>query len=412
MNRKNEKAKQQLLDQASAALASRLGVKSAELGQRYVAGYFRRVPLAELASQNVEVLAAMLASQLKFMARRQAGESLLRVYNPNHSRDGWESKHTIVEMVNDDKPFLVDSATLALAEMGLDIQLIVHPVMNVRRGKTGNLLAISSRDDPSAKAESVMQIQVSHQSSLDTLRKISKQLKATILDVELAVRDWKAMITVAEKTGEMMPQWAPQADAEVMAESQEFMRWLVDNHFILLGTRDYDVVKAGKQYELQIVPGSGLGILEEDASTVAARPLSKLAEYARTRSANTPLIITKTNSRSTVHRLGYMDYIGVLRYDKRGNIIGERRILGLFTSSAYSLSVMETPLVRGRVKQVVSQLSLNPGSHAWKTLMHILETLPRDELLQASADDLAEIAEGVLNLQERRRVRLFIRREQ
>lgn len=412
MNRKNEKAKQQLLDQVSAALASQLGVKSAELGHSYVAGYFRRVPLAELASQNVEVLAAMLASQLKFMARRQTGESLLRVYNPNHSRDGWESKHTIVEMVNDDKPFLVDSATLALAEMGLDVHLIVHPVMKVRRGKTGNLLAIASRDDTSAKAESVMQIQINHQSSLDTLRKISKQLKATIQDVELAVRDWQAMIRVAEETGELMPQWAPQADAEVMAECQEFMHWLVDNHFILLGTRDYDVVKAGKQYELQIVPGSGLGILEEDESTVAARPLSKLAEYARTRSANTPLIITKTNSRSTVHRVGYMDYIGVLRYDKRGNIIGERRLLGLFTSSAYSLSVMETPLVRGRVKQVVAQLSLQPGSHAWKTLMHILETLPRDELLQASADDLAEIAEGILNLQERRRVRLFIRREQ
>ncbi|HET6565110.1 MAG TPA: NAD-glutamate dehydrogenase [Xanthomonadales bacterium] len=412
MNRNSEKAKQELLDQVSAALVSRISAKSAELGQRYVESYFRRVPLAELASQNVEVLAAMLASQLKFMAKRQPGESLLRVYNPSLARDGWESKHTIVEMVNDDKPFLVDSATLALAEMGLDIHLIVHPVIKVRRGKTGNLLAISNREDKSACAESVVQIQFNHQSSLDTLRKIQQQLKATILDVELAVRDWQPLTQLAEKTGELMPKWAPQADAEVMAECQEFMSWLVNNHFIFLGARDYDVVKVGKQYELHIVPGSGLGILEEDASTVMARPLSKLAETARTRSANTPLIITKTNSRSTVHRVGYMDYIGVLRYDKRGNIIGERRIIGLFTSSAYALSVMETPLVRGRVKQVVAQLKLHPGSHAWKTLMHILETLPRDELLQANADELAEIAEGVLNLQERRRVRLFIRREQ
>ncbi len=412
MNRNTDKAKKELLEQVSAALVSRLSQKNAELGRSYVAGYFRRVPLAELASQNVEVLAAMLASQLKYMARRQPGESLLRVYNPSLSKDGWESKYTIVEMVNDDKPFLVDSATLALAEMGHDINLIIHPVLKVRRGRTGNLLAVSDRDDKTATAESVMQIQINHISSLDTLRKIRHQLKATIQDVELAVRDWRVMVSLARTTSEDMPKWAPQADQDVMKECQEFMHWLVDNHFIFLGARDYDVVKTGKKYELHIVPGSGFGILEEDESTVMARPLSMLAEKARTTSANRPLIITKTNSRSTVHRVGYMDYIGVLRYDKRGNIIGERRILGLFTSSAYSTSVMETPLVRGRVKQVVAQLKLHPGSHAWKTLMHILETLPRDELYQASAEELAEIAEGVLNLQERRRVRLFIRREQ
>ncbi len=411
MNRNSEQDKQILLEQVTAALDSRLGPKSVELGQAYMEYYFRRVPMAELATNNAEVLAAMLASQLKFIAKRQPGESLLRVYNPSLAKDGWESKHSIIEMINDDKPFLVDSATLALAEMGLDVRLIIHPVIKVRRGKTGKLLAIAERDNDAGLAESVMQIQINHQSSAAVLQKIEDGLKATIRDVELTVRDFRAMVKVAEATSELMPTWAPQADADVLSECQDFMNWLSNNHFIFLGVRDYEVAKADKGYALHIVPGSGLGILEEDSETVGSRPLSSAAEHARTRSANTPLIVTKTNSRSTVHRVGYMDYIGVLRFDKRGRIIGERRFLGLFTSRAYSLGAMDTPLVRGRVKQVVEKLSLHEGSHAWKTLMHILETLPRDELFQANADELAEIAEGVLNLQERRRVRLFLRRE-
>lgn len=412
MNRNSEQDKQLLLEQVGAALDSRLDAKSVPLGQSYLEHYFRRVPMAELATNNAEILAAMLASQLKFMARRNPGESLLRVYNPSLARDGWESKHTIVEMVNDDKPFLVDSATLALAEMGLDVRLVVHPVIRARRGKTGKLLGIAPREDSVGIAESVMQIQINRQSSARILQQIQDTLVITIYDVNLAVQDWQPMVKVAKATGDLIPEWAPQADEEVNAECQDFMKWLVDDHFIFLGVRDYDVVKSGKTHELHIVPGSGYGILEEDADTVHSRPLSPLAERARTRSANSPLIITKTNSRSTVHRVGYMDYIGVLRFDRRGRIVGERRFLGLFTSAAYSLSVMETPLVRGRVNQAVALLNLHPGSHAWKTLMHILETLPRDELFQANATELAEIAEGVLNLQERRRVRLFIRREQ
>jgi glutamate dehydrogenase len=412
MNKNPDNAKQLLLEQVGAALDARLPPKSRDLGRAYLQSYFRRVPLAEMAALNAEVLAAMLESQLRFMATRAPGESLLRVYNPTVAKDGWDSKHTIVEMVNDDKPFLVDSATLALAEMGLDIRLIVHPVIRVRRGKTGKLLGISTRDEMDGSAESVMQIQVNRQGSTETLRKIREVLDDTLRDVGLAVRDWHTMVDTARQTGLLMAEWAPKTNSEVMAESQEFMSWLIDNHFIFLGVRDYEVVKSGKNYAQRIIPGSGLGILEEGPGNVTTRPLSDLAEQARTRSVDTPLIITKTNSRSTVHRVGYMDYIGVLRYDPRGNIIGERRFLGLFTSSAYGLSVMETPLVRGRVNQVVEHLGLTHGSHAYKTLMHILETLPRDELFQASARELEEIAEGVLNLQERRRVRLFIRREQ
>ncbi|MEJ8566645.1 NAD-glutamate dehydrogenase [Elongatibacter sediminis] len=411
MNSREEVRKAELIEQLRQVLSTRFGERKTRLAQDYIEPYFRRVPMEELASTNPEVLADVVDSQLKFIATRKPGSTLVRVFNPDRRRHGWESDHTVIEMVNDDKPFLVDTATLALSELGFDVHLIIHPVIRVRRGKSGRLTAISDRDDGDAIAESFIQIQINRQTSPEVLQTIEQRLRAAIADVDVAVADWRRMVEVARETRELMPAWAPQADAGFMQECQDFMSWLIDDQFIFLGVRDYEVVRGKKGHDLRIVSGSGLGILRESGDSVRARPLTSLAEEARKSSSETPLIITKTNARSTVHRVGYLDYIGVLRFDKRGRTVAERRFLGLFTSSAYSLSVMNTPLIRGRARQVLDSLGLHPGSHAWKTMMHILETLPRDDLFQAEAGELAEIAEGVLNLQERRRVRLFIRRE-
>ena len=185
----------------------------------------------------------------------------------------------------------------------------------------------------------------------------------------------------------------------------------MDDNFIFLGVRDYVVERRNNRYQLKLVKGSGLGILRETEKTVTSRPLSSLAVEARKRQNITPLIITKTNARSTVHRAGYLDYIGVLHINEKGRTIGERRVLGLFTSQAYRVNAMDTPLVRVRAQGVIDSVILHQGSHAWKSLVHILESLPRDTLFQATSAELKEIATGVLNLQERLRVRLFIRRE-
>lgn len=411
MNRTPEKQKQELLEQIGRALAEHPGVHQAKLAQDYLVSYFRRVPMEELERETPEVLASALASQLKFLSRRKPGETLIRVFNPTRKKHGWESVHTIIEMVNDDKPFLVDSSTLALAELNLDVHLIIHPVIRVRRDKAGRLTAITDRNDSKAITESIVQFQINRHTKAEVLAEIEHSLRRALGDVDAAVADWKDIMRVAEETREIMPSWAPQADSEVMRESQEFMSWLIDDHFIFLGVRDYQVVKGSKGYDLQVVPGSGYGILRDTEHGVTRRPLSSLAEAARKSKPDTPLIITKTNARSTVHRVGYLDYIGALEFDSRGRTIAERRFLGLFTSSAYSLSVMETPLIRGRAQTALETSGLHPGSHAWKSMLHIFETLPRDDLFQANVPQLAELAMGVLNLQERRRVRLFIRRE-
>ncbi len=180
-----------------------------------------------------------------------------------------------------------------------------------------------------------------------------------------------------------------------LEEYAAFLNWLLDDHFIFLGARDYEVVGKRSSGQLQVVAGSGLGILRETTDTMMSRPLASLAKAALKRQ-KVPLIITKTNARSTVHRRGYLDYIGVLHFDRKGRVIGERRFLGLFTSAAYNLNAMDTPLVRVRARNVLANSGLVEGSHAWKSMVHTLETLPRDVLYQASSSRVEKDGAGCI----------------
>jgi glutamate dehydrogenase len=411
MSSKNIDQKQALLDQVVTHLTGRLGARQTKLAEVYLQYYFRRVPIDEIVHEAPSTLATIVSSQLEFLKFRAPGEILIRIYNPGRQEQGWESEHTIIEIVNDDMPFLVDTATLTLAELDLGVHLIIHPVMRVKRDDKGKLITVYQKKRKLGKAESVMQFQVDRRTRKKDLVEIEHHLKAAFADVRRAVSDWRVMERKASEARQRLAAWAPQVEKGLMNECREFMQWLMDDYFIFLGVRDYEISKHKGRYQLTIVPDSGLGILRETENTTSSRPLSSLADEARGRKQKNPLIITKANARSTVHRSGYLDYIGVLRFDENGRAIGERRFLGLFTSMAYNLNAMETPLVRMRAQAVLNDANLQEGSHAWKTMVHNLETLPRDELLQANSQELREIATGVLNLQERSRVRLFIRRE-
>jgi glutamate dehydrogenase len=404
------KQKKSLLEQINKALKSRMTPRQARLESAYSEAYHRRVPVEEMARQNPSTHAHIISSQCEFFKFRQPGELLLRVFNPDPVQDGWESGHTIVEMDNDDMPFLVDTANLVFAEMDLDVHLITHPVVWIERDDKGRLIAVHDKKAGKGKPESVMQFQVNRQTNGAVLQQIEQGLRNAMQDVRKSVEDWQAMNALADDAIQKMPDWCGCTDPDVLQESGKLMEWLRDNHFIFLGAADYNVVRGKKQYELQRLEGSGLGIMREHENTVRSRPLTSLSAEAR-RNRQDPLIITKTNARSTIHRAGYLDYVGVLRFNEKGRVIGERRFIGLFTSSAYHRQTANTPLVRLTVQRVLAQSQLHPGTHAFKSLLHILETLPRDDLFQASVDELTELSIGVLNLQERRRVRLFIRRE-
>lgn len=406
-----ETDKKALLKQVATRLKKDSKTRWVDIAKPYLAQCFRRVPFEELAGSTPAKLAAIVAGQIRFMQNRRPAQLLVRVFNPSTGNDGWESDYSVVELVNDDKPFLVDSAALALSEMDIGIHLVVHPVLRVERNGSGRLEKIYPRGAKNGKAESLIQFHIDRHAGEADLRRINKRLVEVMSDVNKAVSDWKAMESRVAETVDLMPGWAPGVKETWMQECQAFLEWLLDDHFVLLGVRDYKVAKSGKSESLDVVPGSGLGILREGEHSRMSRPMDGLAQAALRHSQKRPLIITKTNARSTVHRAGFLDYLGVLKIDGEGKTTGERRIVGLFTSRAYYQNAMITPMVRVRAKNIMNRSGLLESSHAWKSMVHILETLPRDELFQATTPQLRELSEGVLNLQERKLVRLFIRKE-
>ena len=391
-------------------LAAEASKTRADQARYFAEAFLRRVPAEEIAGESPDSVTPLVAGIMKFAGTRPPGTSKIRVFNPDPKRDGWSSSHTIIEMVNPDRPFLVDTANLVLSELGLGVHSIVHPVIHVQRDRRGRVVGFFPTADDKGEPESIMHLQVDKQTDPERLRLIEHRLEVALRHVSQAVEDWAAMRDRLTDSVEKLGDWAPKTDAADLEESEAFLTWLRDDHFILLGARDYVVDRSDGKFNLDLVKGSGLGILRETDRTIRSRPIATLSDGALgERSA--PLIITKTRSRSTVHRGGYMDYIGILKFDEDGQIVGERRFIGLFTSNAYFRRASDTPLVRLKVRQVLKRSELREGSYARKSLVHILETLPRDDLFQASVDEIEETALAVLALMERQRVRLLVRRE-
>ncbi len=227
-----------------------------------------------------------------------------------------------------------------------------------------------------------------------------------------AVEDWQP---IRQRTRDILAELAanpPPVDPEELAEARAFLEWLEDDHFTFLGYREYDMLSEEGEDVLRAVSGSGLGILREKGAEPVSASFAVLPPEVRRRAREKHLLnLTKANSRATVHRPVYLDYVGVKRFDDAGEVAGERRFLGLYTHTAYRVTPWEIPVLRQKAERVLERSGLLPGSHDHKALVEILETYPRDALFQISEDELLEIAMGILHLGERRRVRLFVRRD-
>ncbi|HEU0152935.1 MAG TPA: NAD-glutamate dehydrogenase domain-containing protein, partial [Arenimonas sp.] len=391
------------LDAVIAALPAGLPAAERTLLERFTRGFFARLPEDELASRPARDWALVAQSFLGFCRDRRPGAPKLSVFNPVLASDGFDSTHTVVRIVNDDMPFLVDSVRMALSQFGTSLHQIAHPVFAIHRDAAGQLLDVGQ-----GLPESMMYLEIDRQADADVMQAIEKALLAALSDVREAVGDWQAMRDKMVRIADELETSPLPVDAAGRAEAQAFLRWAADNHFTFLGYREYQVTDR----KLGAVQGSGLGMLRGKDHLVQPRPVEGLAagDLAPGQRLDA-LILTKTNARATVHRPGYMDYIGVLVFDEAGRAVREHRFLGLYTSSAYNRRPWEIPLVRQRHEFVMASSDLAPNSHSGKALRHILETLPRDELFQSSAEELQRTAMGILGLQERARTRLFLRRD-
>ncbi len=333
------------------------------------------------------------------------------------AENGWAARHTVLEIVNDDMPFLVDSVTMEINRQGLTLHLLVHPIFAVERNADGSVRSVKPRAPAGtasdAPHESWMHIEVDRLIDPQQRAQLASDVERVLGDVRAACSDWRPMLARLRAAIAELDQAAARIAPEERLEAHDFLQWLAEDHFTLLGYCQHDLVSEGGTDALRRVAGSGLGLLREKAGEATSVSFAALPNAARAlaRAASPVLIVTKSNSRSTVHRRGFTDYIGVKRFDASGNVIGEHRFIGLYTSVAYSARVSEVPLLRGKVAAVAARAGYSPGGHSAKALLHILQTYPRDELFQMSVDEVAEVATGILQLGERQRLRAFLRRD-
>ncbi|WP_310964370.1 NAD-glutamate dehydrogenase [Nocardioides terrisoli] len=383
------------------------GVNLADL----VRGYYRHVAPEDLLDRTEDDLFGVVLHHLRTAASRPQGTALVRVFTPTVPEHGWTAQgHTVVEVVTDDMPFLVDSVSMALDQGQHDVHLVVHPQFVVRRDLTGALQEVlDDRAETSAhdlERESWMHIEIDRvpAEEVDAIRQV---LEKVLTDVREAVEDWPKMRAQMERIVGQLEEDPPPLPAHEVEQGTALLRWVADNHFTFLGYREYRLERRGGDEVLIAVPGTGFGILRSDPEGPGVLP-PLVAEKAREK---TLLVLAKANSTATVHRPVHLDYISVKTFDADGEVAGEQRFLGLFSSAAYTESVTRIPMLREKARAVLDASGFEPMSHAGKALMDVLETYPRDELFQTSVDDLVPIAGQVVHTRERRQLKLFVRRD-
>ena len=339
---------------------------------------------------------------------------------------------TLVQVITDDMPFLVDSVTSAITGLKLGISRVIHPTFAVRRdkqtheltglntvrtasplasGDTAALPVLSglvSNPDEAIGVESWISIEVEGLLNEQQQEEVRTALERCLSDVRVSVEDWGAMRDRMRSITEEISWYPFAAEIDDLEVSTDLLKWLVDDNFTFLGYREYELITEDGLDALRPIPESGLGLLRR----VPDQSVQHLTESGRKKARERKtLVITKANSRSTVHRSVYLDYIGVKSFSADGQVIGERRFIGLFASSAYISSVMNIPLIRDKVKRVLQSSGFARNSHSGKDLLTILETYPRDELFQMNEEELKATATRILGLQERRRTSLILRQD-
>jgi glutamate dehydrogenase len=378
----------------------------------FVSAYFENTDPDEITARGPATLFAIADAHWRLLdAPRAMHGAKVRVFNPTLAEDGFVSEHTVVQIVHDNMPFLVDSVTMAINRGSRTAHWIVHPLMSLARDAKGKIVTVTSaavateagHDDP---IESLILVECDRIVEAAERQALAEILSRVLGDVRSAVQDWRAMLDRVQAVGTACQK--SQLSLASQQEGIDFLQWLQDRHFTFLGARDYDLIRDGSAVSLVARPESGLGILRGAVQTSETRLPPEAVTLIE---SNELVLVTKAMTRATVHRPAWLDYIGVKRFDDAGNMVGEARFLGLYTSTAYSASVGEIPQVRRKAADVMINAGVVPDSHAAKSLQSILDVYPRDELFQVDTATLTEQAIGILRLQERQRTRIFLRRD-
>ncbi|UCF36990.1 MAG: NAD-glutamate dehydrogenase [Acidobacteriota bacterium] len=372
-----------------------------------------------LQSFDVEALAAIVRNAVEFMSSRGGKSTAVRLYNPTVEQDGWSTAMTVLEIDLDDRPFIVDSIRTVLRREGLELHHLIHPILNVERGDDGRLKQIFMGHSAGARAEAYELFFVNRIDDARRLAELEADVRAVLHDVVSATDDYEDIREKCRQTGEWLETLKDRVgtpsfpeSASQLQEYRDFIDWLDDGNFVFLGYREYEIGDFEGCRSAAVVGGSGLGILRDCSESSFSRPVpvSTLSSDLRSRMVGPPqLIITKTNTEATVHRAGRMDYIGVKAFDESGNLVGERRILGHFSTRAYSLGADRIPILRRKLRKILELARAKVGSHDFKEIVNILNSIPLPELFWVSTEELYQDIRKIMSVEQERGVRLVRR---
>lgn len=403
-----------ILNNVAQLIKKKVPQESAALVEQFAQLLYSNISSLDLSHRNDSDMYGATLSLWSSLNEHTDDEPVIHVFNPSVSKNGWKSSHTVIEVIVKDMPFLVDSIRIALNRLGLSPHLMLNSPLKIVRDKEQQISKLASAVESKIKAtsqETIFFIEIDRQSTKQELTNIKNELLSVVEDISLTVNDWQPMLSqfnsiIADVKKAKLP-----GTKQSKEDTIEFLTWLAANNFTLMGYRSYDVIAVKGDIKLEANIDSSLGLMKNSKGN-KVRLISSLNESGRDIAlGNNHLILTKTNSCSRVHRPAQLDYIGIKRFDAKGNVIGEERFIGLFGSAYYTNSALNLPLISSKVMDVCDASGFAKGSHAYKTLINILETYPRDEILQSNVEELLQNVMGILQMQERDYCGLFVRRD-
>lgn len=402
--------------------------KDKSLLDHFINSYYR--PLHHETADVIDDtdLAGMALHHFTLLKAYEGSKPQLAVFNPIAEEQHFHSSHTIIQMVAYDRPFLVDTMLMSLEAQGIDVHRTYNTIISVKRDEDGNLTHVDSAHESATSHMSLIHCEIAYQDN-DELEALHQILLDKVDTLDTVVGDWKEM---RSRLTDIKAELAQKPLPEVFYSQQEiqaFLDWILDDHFIFLGYREYrleggnyidvtDTTDDSKQgginknadLDLFAIGNSGLGLLrgaEEDKLSESFDRLPK--ELKQLLTEPRVLMLSKSSRVSPIHRPVYMDFLGIHKFDDNGRLVGEYRFIGLLTSQAYQLTVQQIPLLREKANKIMAMADLPRAGHAYYKMMHVINTLPRDDLFQASVEELYPIVSGISQLQDKKSLRLFSR---
>lgn len=409
-------AKKEIFNKIETAMRQKLETEKLSLPEKelqsFIHDFYLTVSAEDLSKHERQNLFGAAYSMFTFAQQRSAHEIKINIYNPTEEKDGWTSENTVVDIVMDDIPFLVDSILMEFSRINISTPMSTYPILYVQRDSNGNAQSLYAEEGANNSiAETLMHFEIDRISE-KRIAELKENLMHILTSTTRAVGDWKNMTQKISEIKENLPQ-APQDQDDLYQESANFLQWLHDGNFTFLGYRYVSYQEKGGKKKLLNDEKSSLGILKDNTFNVfdTKQNDEELHDHIVKSMENEPWLvrIVKSSHRATIHRNAFMDTVAVKDFDKKGKIVGEHLFLGLFTATAYNQSIFSIPLLKRRIQTVINAIELDKASHHYKTLLYVLETFPRDEIFQMTVDMIQDIAFGITRMMDHTSLDVFVR---